>query len=299
LTSGVITSLCSHESSGWFLVTDSVERFTVASLLRPEASVRVMRPQLQQVDVHWHDFYELCVVIEGFADHLLNGVRHRIGPGDAFITSPSDFHALHTIGSEPLTCYNTVIDADAMEEQLETLGVTGAGVFPWIANDFQDALPDFERLLHEFDNPAPGSTVMASAILTTLLVELTRRCAIDDGPAVAPGPLSSGAVRRAMLYIDRHFREPLTLAEAAGQAHLSPNYFSERFRECTGSSFQTYLQDRRLRFARSLLVSTSLGVTEVCHAAGFHDLSHFGRSYRRRYGEAPSARGTEKARSPS
>ncbi len=38
------------------------------------------------------------------------------------------------------------------------------------------------------------------------------------------------------------------------------------------------LQNRRLRFARSLLVSTDLGVTEVCHAAGLNSRSHFGRA---------------------
>ncbi len=56
----------------------------------------------------------------------------------------------------------------------------------------------------------------------------------------------------------------------------------------TGTSFQTYLQDRRLRFAHSLLTATALAVTEVCHAAGFNNLSHFGRVYRRHYGTPPS-----------
>jgi AraC-like DNA-binding protein len=78
------------------------------------------------------------------------------------------------------------------------------------------------------------------------------------------------------------------LADVAQHAHLSPNYASERFRQLAGEPFQTYLQSRRLRFARSLLDSTNLDVTEICHASGFNNLSHFGRAYRRRYGEAPS-----------
>lgn len=82
--------------------------------------------------------------------------------------------------------------------------------------------------------------------------------------------------------------EPLTLAGVAAEACLSPHYFSERFCAATGTPFQSYLQDLRLRFARSLLTATGLGVTEVCHAAGFNSLSHFGRTYRRRYGEASS-----------
>jgi AraC-like DNA-binding protein len=38
-----------------------------------------------------------------------------------------------------------------------------------------------------------------------------------------------------------------------------------------------------LRFARSLLASTSLTFTEAGNAAGFNDISHFGRAFRRRY----------------
>ena len=53
--------------------------------------------------------------------------------------------------------------------------------------------------------------------------------------------------------------------------------------------FQAYLLQRPLRFARSLLVSTDVTVTEACHAAGFGNVSHFGRAYRSRYGHAPSA----------
>jgi AraC-like DNA-binding protein len=91
------------------------------------------------------------------------------------------------------------------------------------------------------------------------------------------------------VHVDRHFREPLTLAGVAAQAHLSPNYFSERFRAVTGTSFQSYLQQRRLAFAHSLLAATGLGVTEVCYASGFGSLSHFGRAFRSRYGVAPTA----------
>jgi AraC-like DNA-binding protein len=126
-------------------------------------------------------------------------------------------------------------------------------------------------------------------VVTLLVVEMARR---DDGDGRSgPAPVGAdAAMRQAVLYVDRHFREPLTLAEVAAQAHLSPNYCSQRFREVAGTSFQAYLQERRLRFARSLLEATGLAVTEVCHAAGFGDLSHFGRVYRRRYGVPPSAR---------
>jgi AraC-like DNA-binding protein len=92
-------------------------------------------------------------------------------------------------------------------------------------------------------------------------------------------------------YVEQHFREPLTLAQVAAVAHLSPHWFSEQFRRTTGDTFQSYLRRRRLQFARALLDSTDVGVTEVCRAAGFNDPSYFGRAFREQYGEPPSARG--------
>jgi AraC-like DNA-binding protein len=97
-------------------------------------------------------------------------------------------------------------------------------------------------------------------------------------------------VRSAVRFVDRHFREPLTLAHVAGVAHLSPHWFSEQFHRATGVPFQEYVKARRLNFARALLRSTELTVTEVCHASGFNDPSYFGRAYRARFGEAPSHR---------
>jgi AraC-like DNA-binding protein/mannose-6-phosphate isomerase-like protein (cupin superfamily) len=270
-------------------VTDLVERFRVETLLLPDAAARVMKPRLRDVDVHWHDYYELSLVLSGEAEHVVNGELRTIGRGSAFLLSPADFHSLHAIGDEPLTCYNTVIDPAAMERQLSALGSPPVVGFPWQTDDFLDAERDFQRLQAEFDERRLGSARMADALVGCLVVELARRCAVEE-PAPPRVAVADEGLRAAVLYVDRHFREPLTLAAAAAQAHLSPNYFSERFRQYTGTSFQLYLQECRLRFARSLLASTTLGVTEVCHAAGFNNLSHFGRAYRRRYDESPSAR---------
>jgi AraC-like DNA-binding protein/mannose-6-phosphate isomerase-like protein (cupin superfamily) len=270
-------------------VTEPIERFSVESLLLPDHGARVMRPRLRTVDVHWHDYYELSLVISGEADHVVNGEMRAIGRGSAFLLSPADFHAIRATGHDPLTCYNTVIDPGVMERHLSALGTPAIDGFPWQADDFLDSEPDFRRLQAEFDEPRLGSARVADALVACLVVELARRCGVDD-PRRARPPAGEEELRGAVLYVDRHFREPLTLADAAAQAHLSPNYFSERFRQYTGTSFQMYLQERRLRFARSLLASTGLTVTEVCHAAGFNSLSHFGRAFRRRYGESPSRR---------
>jgi AraC-like DNA-binding protein len=269
---------------------EPVERYTVDGLLARDAEIRVMRPELETVPVHWHDFYELGFVTGGSARHVLNGAEHLVAPGSVFLLTPTDFHELVPVSDRPLSCYNVVIDAAAAERHLDDLFASRADWPPAVVHGFDAAEPDFRRLWDESVEHRPGSAALMESVLRCILIELIRR---RQPSQVAPEPErlagSRAEIRRAVLFVDRHFREPLTLAGVAAQAHLSPNYFSERFRQSTGTPFQAYLQQRRLRFARSLLNSTDLAVTQVCHAAGFNDPSYFGRAYRRRYGEPPSA----------
>lgn len=264
-----------------------VERYTSQHLLAPTDRMSVMRHEVRDVDVHWHDFYELAYVIDGTATHRLNGHAEVVTPGSVFLMTPADFHELSSVSDEPLTYLNVVIDAGLMEAELDELPVAAVRS-AWRVPDASSLAADFRRLYEESTSQRPAGRELAHAVLRCILIELARRCGSGSECEPAGWTGDQPEVRRAVLFLDRHFRQPLTLADVAAQAHLSPNYFSERFHEFTGTSFQSYLQHRRLAFARSLLASTALGVTDVCHAAGFNSLSHFGRAYRSRYGESPT-----------
>ncbi len=267
---------------------DRLERYVAEDLLAPTSKLTVKRQQVRHVDVHWHDFYELAYVIDGQAEHRVNGVPHELSAGSAFLMTPADFHELHTLGDQPVSYFNVVIHPSLLESRANELFASGLHRPVSAVRDMARLQDDFGRLWQEFQWDRPGAVPMRQALLECILVEFGRGCEAQafDGPS--PTTADQAGIKRAVLFVDHHFREPLTLAGVAAQAHLSPNYFSERFREFTGTRFQVYLQQRRLGFAKSLLASTRLGVAEVCHAAGFNSLSHFGRAYRARYGESPS-----------
>ena len=270
-------------------VPEPVERYSVDDLLVRDADIRVMTPSLRYEAVHWHDFYELGMVVDGAARHVVNGVEEMLEPGSVFLLSPADFHEIDTRSVAPLRCYNVVIDPRVVERQLDDLLPPGAEWVPWAAHGFGDAAADFGRLEREAGETRPGAALMREALVRCLLVELWRRCGDGQSGSRAPAAGPGEEIRRAVRFVERHFREPVTLADAAAVAHLSPNYFSQRFRAFTGLSFQTYLQHRRLQFAHSLLASGDLSVAEVCHAAGFNSSSYFGRAFQRRFGVPPSS----------
>ncbi|HEV2620696.1 MAG TPA: helix-turn-helix transcriptional regulator [Frateuria sp.] len=80
---------------------------------------------------------------------------------------------------------------------------------------------------------------------------------------------------------------PLTLAQAASLAHLSPSRFRHLFVAQTGISFRAYLLWARvgLAMARGL---TDASWTDAAQLAGFADSAHLSRTCRRMFGVAPT-----------
>lgn len=99
---------------------------------------------------------------------------------------------------------------------------------------------------------------------------------------------SDGAVQEAARFIYQHHREPIRLEHAAEAGHLSPTYFSKRFRQVTGMGFKEYLTHVRLMDGAELLRTTGLSVTETALTCGFSDGNYFGDVFKRVQGVSPS-----------
>ena len=115
-----------------------------------------------------------------------------------------------------------------------------------------------------------------------LVSEDSAEVAADAARAVHRG------ICRALVFAERHFTESITLSDVAREASLSRFHFCRLFHRETGLPFRQYLQELRVRRARALLADAGLTVTEVAYAAGFNDLSHFDKVFRRVTGVPPS-----------
>ena len=94
---------------------------------------------------------------------------------------------------------------------------------------------------------------------------------------------------RARDLVDARYAEPLTVADLARAAGLSPAHFSREFRRTFGETPHQYLLTRRLERAARLLRTTDWSVTDICFAVGLSSLGSFTSSFRRIYGMPPSA----------
>jgi AraC-like DNA-binding protein len=82
---------------------------------------------------------------------------------------------------------------------------------------------------------------------------------------------------------------PLTVADAAREAALSPYHFIRTFKAVFGETPRQVRIEARIEQARRMLALEVASVTDICNAVGFSSLGSFSSLFTRRMGVGPSA----------
>ncbi|MFC5649195.1 helix-turn-helix domain-containing protein [Paenibacillus solisilvae] len=243
------------------------------------------------VSTHWHEFYEISFVVSGSATHVLNGVPARIAKGSIFLMTPADFHEIiMDADGETLQLYDLIFTEQLIREPLMELLFDRISVKSHIfdTDEFTQIEAEFKRIWRETHDWQAGSEFIVQGCLERVLIDLSRACRPKQIQTPASGEqLVQSPIRKALIYIQHHFRDSIPLEEVARLCGLSANYFSECFHKQTGMTFQLYVQELRLQFAKSLLKATKLPITEVSFASGFNTLPHFERTFKKRFAATP------------
>ncbi len=88
-------------------------------------------------------------------------------------------------------------------------------------------------------------------------------------------------IRLAKEFVEKHFNDPaMGLADVAKYAGLSPAHFSHVFKQRSGMPFVRFVQERRVREAKRLMMRADKSITEICFSCGFNSLTNFNRVFR-------------------
>jgi transcriptional regulator GlxA family with amidase domain len=99
----------------------------------------------------------------------------------------------------------------------------------------------------------------------------------------------SDRVQSALAYAKLNLRSPLSIAELAGVACLSPRQFTRLFRAETGVSPARAMEALRIEAAKLLLEQSRLSLEEIAVETGFGSRERMRRAFVRIYGDAPRA----------
>ncbi len=110
-------------------------------------------------------------------------------------------------------------------------------------------------------------------------------------PAVrrAAGPAQQTVVDVVRAVVGANPDMPVTVADIARAAHITPNHFSLIFRRQTGTTFSDFLAEKRLERASERLANLTLSIAQVAHQAGFSNANYFAKVFHRHTGMSPRA----------
>ena len=76
-------------------------------------------------------------------------------------------------------------------------------------------------------------------------------------------------------YINKNYKENLTMQQISSLFFMNTAYLGRLFKKKTGKSFNSYLNEIRIKAAKSLLESTSLKIHEISKEVGYNDFNYF------------------------
>jgi transcriptional regulator GlxA family with amidase domain len=100
---------------------------------------------------------------------------------------------------------------------------------------------------------------------------------------------ADGVVRECQEWLGKHYSHPNPVEAAEQHSGLPPRTFARRFKEATGLSPITYVQQLRMERAKSRLENSDEAVERVGWHVGYEDVAFFRRLFRRTTGLTPSA----------
>ena len=246
------------------------------------------------VGLHWHNFTEVDFVNKGRGTHILNGSESNFSRGTVTVLSDSDFHTYQANGK--IDIYSFHATDLIMSESTATLTHKLSGIQFSIDEEeiVQELENEFAGLFSELDLSDKEHEHFIRNRFERIILIIRRY-----GRAVTRRNSSGNEHNKEIVFVDRHFREPLTLDDVAERFHYSPTYFSKLFNKRYSITFQSYLLDKRLSWAYALVRLTDMPITEICYSAGFNNHAYFCRQFKRKYGVSPSALRTDGERDSS
>lgn len=248
---------------------------------------RVRGGDYQMHKDHYHPFYEFYYMKSGQSKIFVNHRVYHVHAGDMILFAPQCLHRaiyLPGIESERIAIYagREYFDREQEAALLDQVFARVQVSVPAGRAGYMGEL--IQKMMFEDGNRDPYSDLLIRGYLYEMIAFLGR-CGAAGRTAEAPD--EGEAILQAAEYLFHHFREPVSLSEAAARAAMCPAYFSRRFKQVTGFGFKEYLIHLRIKEAAAMLSETDDNITRIALACGFNDSNYFGDAFRKAKGMSP------------
>lgn len=234
------------------------------------------------VEQHWHDFFELEIIVGGSGYQILNGKRLELKRGSFYLMRLTDFHTI--VPTPSLHIYHIKLKENNFSQSIlnDFFRTNNVLFFELNPKDLATVEKLFLLCLEE-NSLAEPNVKFLKKLIDCILIKTMKK----QQPKPHTASSDNTPLQTALLYMNMHFKENPSLSKVAKIAHYNASHFSSTFHKTLGMTYSEYLNKLKLSYAKELLLSTDLKINDICFECGFTSTSNFLRLFKADTGTSP------------
>lgn len=264
-------------------------------------------PDSPIVHWHWHEEVEFQYIQKGQAYITCDENNISVSEGDIIFINQAVRHFITPAGPDGVIFSSVVVNPSFIlgfgQLELEHKYIT-----PIIANQsfnylhitsidslYQQFMPLLGQLISLNESCPPGYELLSKAYILQLWKLIYEQLPANLDPATTSKISARTAnqdtqrVKQAMLYIQEHFMEAVTLDNIADSILVSKSECCRCFKRATGLSPIEYLMKYRImEAAKHMHRKTHESISEIAGSVGFNNVSYFNKIFKKLIGCTPT-----------
>jgi len=152
---------------------------------------------------------------------------------------------------------------------------------------YHQLIPHFEEVFIAYERSSEGAHIEARLKLLALLYRVKEFIDEQYDAARFASP-DQGLLSKYLHLVNSHYIEKRTVKEYADLLSVTPNHLSQTVKAVSGKNALSYISERLVREAKSLLLYTDFSISEIAYRLGFSDPANFGKFFKKESGVPPS-----------
>lgn len=173
------------------------------------------------------------------------------------------------------------------EKEFPFFNILHTNFFKLNQSRFKDFAPHFEEVFTAYENATDRQHKVASLKLLALLYELKDfTIAFNQWEQGFTTPQQI-LFQKFLQYVNNYYIEKRTVEEYAQLLFVTPNHLSQSVKEVSGKNALSFINERIMSEARSLIHFTQFDIAEIAYQLNFSDPANFGKFFKKHSGHTP------------
>jgi AraC-like DNA-binding protein len=253
-----------------------------------------------QSPVNRLNFFVFVFIKNGVGHYIIDEQQFELAPGTIYFTNPSHLRSYTWTAVEEvylITLTESFLKENVQADIFEEFPFLLAETFPARRLE-SDVFIEFERfylqILNEYNSHSPYRTRIIGNLFVVLLLKIKEYFWLNYSP-IYEGNRSSQIVKNFKRLLEKHYRDlsdgkveqAFRVQEYADTLNLHPNYLSNVIKTKTGKPIGSWITEKTIAEAKSLLQNSSIPVKEIAYRLGFVESAHFSNYFRKHTDTSP------------